>query len=419
MGNLKQENLSEFNSLLNYSNYLDAKINFVDDLYMAEKSESDGTYIVGSEQSEQFFKVPKIGYDVMMLIWKGNKIKDIIPIIGSEIDYIDFIKTLDSMGIIKDINTSIRSNEKRKRVGLKFKNKFFFKPYTSLFFNSTTKFLFLFSIFLIFCVSFFENKYYDSSILPSVDVIFSFPNLLYGILIVLILDIILGLTHEMGHLLSARHFGLRNVNMNIGRRLVSLVYQTQLPGIWKLDSKSKHIIYLSGMLMDIYLLAFLKLLSLFTISNNLIFMHNVMNVAILLIFIGILFEFRIYMRTDLYYFLSDFLNEPNLHQKSTELAKQTFKFIVSKEKVKPQEERKIINYTFFMVICSFVDVFLLIQYIIPAISNFIVFTKTNISIHHFDLNYIANVIAVLLLITELLFTLYLFIQEKKVKREEV
>lgn len=418
MENSQQENL-DFNSLFNTSNYLIAKINFVDDLHMSENSEPDGTYIVGSEESEQFFQVPEVGYEIMTLIKKGHTIKDIIPIIGEEVDYIDFIKTLDSMGIIKDINTSLRNHSKRKRIGLKFKSKFFYKPYTKLLFNPITIYLVVLSFFLFISISIFEKKVYDSALIPSIDVVFSFPNLLYGLIIVLILDTILGLTHEIGHLLSARHFGLRNVNMNIGRRLVSLVYQTQIPGIWKLDSKNKHVIYLSGMMMDLFLLTLLKLISLLTISNNLIFLHNLVNVAILLIFIGILFELRIYMRTDLYYFLSDFLKEPNLHQKSTKYAKQIFKFYFSKDRLKPHEEKKIINYTIFMVVSSIIDVLLLIQYVIPAISNFISFTKLNISNNNLDLNYIANLIAILLLIIELLFTLYLFIQEKKLKKETI
>lgn len=397
------------------SRYLNMKIQLVDDLYISQQADDEGLYIIGSETSESFFKAPKIGCDIICLIKKGYTINKIKPLIKDDVDYLDFLQAIDSMGLIKSFGSFERKKQVPIRYGLKFKQKFFYPPYTKLIFNSMTKKYCYLAGTIIILIAIIESVFWGQPILPTVDAVFSFPNLLYSLIIIYTLDIFLGITHETGHLLAARHFGLNNVNINIGRRLVSLVYQTQLPGIWKLNSSQKHVIYLAGILMDVYVLVLFKFLSFIALYYDLNYLYLISNIGILLIFLGFLFELKIYMRTDFYYLLADFLKEPNLHQKSVVLAKKFLYTCFSMKKLSEiTEKKKIIIYTIFMISTSIIDIFIFIQYIIPTFKKFINslrYYNTN-----FDINFIANSIAMLFLLMEILFLVYLFINELRKKK---
>ena len=140
-------------------------------------------------------------------------------------------------------------------------------------------------------------------------------------------------------------------------------------------------------------------------------LYNFSRFLILLLIIGLLFEFRFYMKTDLYYVVSDYLKYPTLFEDSYQLIKETFKF----KKNISSYPNKVIVYTLFMFLGSVIDIWLTFKYIIPvAISLFNNVRHSLISGNTGEV--IANVLTVSIIAVEAGLVIYFFIKEKSTNR---
>ncbi|WP_212677012.1 hypothetical protein, partial [Paenibacillus sp. 7516] len=166
-------------------------------------------------------------------------------------------------------------------------------------------------------------------------------------------DIVLGLYHETAHVVAARYYGIQNININIGRRLIHLVYQTQIPNTWSVSKKGRRIMYLSGMIADCFLITLITIIGHFFLLQGFIVLYYIMRIITLTLLLGILFELKLYMRTDIYYLISDSLELPNLHQDSVKLLKNIKNWFGASKQLR--------TYTLIMLLSSTIEIIIFLK----------------------------------------------------------
>lgn len=126
------------------------------------------------------------------------------------------------------------------------------------------------------------------------------------------------LLHELSHFLSASGFGLYS-KINLGNRLQFLVAQTKIYNVYSIDIKKRISIYASGIVTDLWTIFICM------IFINLFQYSVVISILRCLIFIkigAIVWQFLFYMKTDVYYILSNILKQNNLMQDSMDYIKK-------------------------------------------------------------------------------------------------
>jgi len=120
--------------------------------------------------------------------------------------------------------------------------------------------------------------------------------------------------HEFGHLIAARAVGV-NARMGISHRLWYLVAETDLTALWAVPKRQRYFPMLAGMLLDAVSTAFLILLLFAQRSGWLSFssfnVHLVRAVALVYL-MRIVWQFFLFVRTDLYYVIATAFNCRNL-----------------------------------------------------------------------------------------------------------
>jgi putative peptide zinc metalloprotease protein len=122
---------------------------------------------------------------------------------------------------------------------------------------------------------------------------------LASLLIATVMGVAGGLLHEAAHVLAAAAKGVRS-SISIGRRLYTLVYQTDLTRLWSLPRRDRLLPLSAGMLLDAAVagLTLLLLAGPWPITQPVLV--DVARAIVLLKLSGILFQAEVFMRTDLY-----------------------------------------------------------------------------------------------------------------------
>lgn len=122
--------------------------------------------------------------------------------------------------------------------------------------------------------------------------------------------------HELAHLFAGKFLGIEGT-ISISRRLFFPVMQTDLTDLWMVDKQRRYLAYSAGMLSDLVLLSLL-VTAMWVNDRGIVGfgpnIHATMNLAMLVVLFGILWQFNFFMRTDIYYILSNFFGCKNLYE---------------------------------------------------------------------------------------------------------
>jgi putative peptide zinc metalloprotease protein len=120
--------------------------------------------------------------------------------------------------------------------------------------------------------------------------------------------------HELAHLIGARSVGV-NSRMGISHRLWYLVAETDLTGLWSVPRNQRYLPMLAGMIVDAGV-ASLIVLSLFGGHQHLFYLSpftlHLLRAMVFTNLMRILWEFFLFVRTDLYFVAVTYLNCRNL-----------------------------------------------------------------------------------------------------------
>lgn len=124
--------------------------------------------------------------------------------------------------------------------------------------------------------------------------------------------------HECGHWLAARAMGLR-ARFGVDRRMMLLVFETDLTQVWSVPRAKRYGPLLGGMAIDVVLLGVLLTVRLLIDDGPL---SAVLAVGIYLKLAGFLWQCMVFLRTDLYAVLVNLLRCHNLWRVKTLMLRQ-------------------------------------------------------------------------------------------------
>ncbi|WP_300411234.1 hypothetical protein [Lagierella sp.] len=343
-----------------------SKVFFFDDLIIKKEEETNNIYL-GRTRIDKYVIIPEIGENIISLLLEGHTIEEVFYKMNSKhqdiepSDIVDFIMELSDLNFIKkafdkEYETIIDKSD--YGINIIMNNNILSK----LIFNKFCGILFVIIILVTLIFQLFINKY---SILPSYKEYFWSESLLLVVLITPVFDIITGLAHEFFHFLASNLFEETSAKFSLSHRLLNLVYQTRIKNIWLVPKNNRYLIYCAGMMIDILIICIFMWCTFIFNHDSTIFKFS--RFAILYLEFGVIFQFKFYMKTDVYYFLSDFFNKPNLFDDSLMLVKKRFLLIDKSDSV----DYITVLFGVFILCGSIIDVFITLNYIVPSIKYYL------------------------------------------------
>jgi putative peptide zinc metalloprotease protein len=323
-------------------------------------------YIVEEKIKGEFYEMPALAIEAIIRLNKGIKIEiiekelqELYP--EEEVNMLDFAVQLEELGLVDQIDEQSLSIEKGEFskvegftrippfLGKLFFNKIAYIVYTCVFFANVALFI----------------KY--PQLVPMYTDYFVFDWMSLNIILWLGIGTVLLIIHEMGHILSVRSKGFPT-QLGINHRLMFLVLETDLTFAWKLPSKSRNSLFLGGLCFDMIIL-FLALAVQLFLSAGPFWIIAIAKVIVLDVFIRVLFQCGIYMKTDLYYVLENVTGSYNLMENARFLVRKKFgmKARNSGEVAYDGEKGTIIWYSFIYVIGIILTTSIFILYSVPQI----------------------------------------------------
>lgn len=180
--------------------------------------------------------------------------------------------------------------------------------------------------------------------------------------------------HETAHLAAARSLDVP-ARMSLGTRLYSLVAQTDVSGLWALPRSKRYRGYLAGMVWDATVAgATLVVLATGAVTGE---AARVLAALLAILAVGIAAQFQLFMRTDLYFVLSDLLGARNLYGDATLYLLSLVRRLLRPGRrgarvdplatLPPRERRAVHAYAWFMLVASAVALGVFAVVIAPAL----------------------------------------------------
>lgn len=375
----------------------DLRIKFFDDIIFRKEKNS---FILGRENIDKYIEIPEVAGLIIEKLLYSNSINEVIVYLKNnnlEIDLLDFVYNLYQLNFIEKINNIVIESENFKRNGLTFK--FINRDYLKFLNNKYFKYI----VNLYFIISFlFFIIFYPEKLFVSYKNIFFSNSLLKINIVIIILDFILVFFHEFSHFFSIRILSNKLGYISLGKRYFYLVFQTRLDNIWSIKKEDRIQIYLSGIKMDIFLISIFLYLIIF--SNNILIL-SLSKICLLLLYLGILFEFKFYLKTDIYYLISDLFENRTLLEDSKNYIFQIFNLNFKKV------SKTVFIYSILYILGIIIETLILIIFFIPT--AFLYIKTLYLSYINWNSNlFYSNLITVLLNLIELIILFYLYIKNK-------
>lgn len=322
--------------------------------------QADGQDVIaGRVDTGVFVAIPGEAREILDLLGSGLNIGQVSDTFqakyGETPDLEDFLTLLEGKGLIslagESRHTVIAAAPQKNQLAYHFSN--FPQPLARSLFGKPA--LIIYGI--VIAAAIFEIIIHPS-ITPGVsDLYFPSERALTWGMVVLAAYFSLFL-HELAHLIAARAHGI-NSRLGVGHRLWFLVAETDLTGLWSIPRNERYLPFVAGMIFDAVLCAGI----IFVLVAH---MHGALALSALLLrfFRALLFtllmrlvwEFFLYLRTDIYYVIANAFKCRNLLGDTEVLlrnrAARVFPSIrkVSQDGIPPQELRVIRIYSIIWIL---------------------------------------------------------------------
>jgi putative peptide zinc metalloprotease protein len=281
-------------------------------------------YIIGDVLTETYIKVPYEAVEVINYCNGENTIKE-IQSNCPDVDVMDFIITLHELNLVFQIDENQFLKEYIPKGNSKIVSVF-----SNIFFNT-----YAYVVYCFFFLASITLFLFNTRLLPQIDDFFLVDFMGVNILIIFITSWILTFFHELGHYLAASKYKVP-VTFNLNLRMHWLVVEANMTNLWSISKKHRYIAFLGGIMFDCVLL-FAALVLQIGIENS--FFLSYLKLITLVLSFRFLWHFLVFLRTDIYYVLTNLLNISNLHQNSRLYLMQLIKKNENSEVEIPESER--------------------------------------------------------------------------------
>jgi putative peptide zinc metalloprotease protein len=274
--------------------------------------------IIGRVETGVFLAIPPEAVELLDDLSQGKTIGEVSDLYlqkyGETPDLDDFLHLLETKGIVRPLvegengaDRATTASAPVSRVRYHFSN--FPQPLAQLLFSRPVVLGLLAVIILAVALAI-----RDPSLIPGPRDLY-FPDrraLTWTILMVAIYTTVF--LHELGHLIAARALGI-NSRIGLSHRLWYLIVETDLTGLWAVPKRQRYLPLLAGVLIDavsgslLLLLLFVHQEQWLTLSD---FAVRLVRALIFTYVMRIVWQFFLFVRTDLYFVIVSFLNCRNL-----------------------------------------------------------------------------------------------------------
>ena len=343
------------------------------ELYRLSIVQEKGKFIVGREETEIYILMQPLGVEIIKQIQKHKRIELIEKSLQKKhgsVDVISFVKDLIDHGFVKHIDKKFLHHKKAK--GRRLIE--IIKPEKVRWLYSLPMYtLYIIMALLALSILIMNPHYFPKS----QDYFFT---QYYILLLPLTFAIswIFVLMHEFGHYVAARSLGIK-AHFGISHRMHYLVATTSVTNLYSLIRKKRFRVLLGGMLADIMVIAlgFILLFLSDAIFGFGPFVYGLIKFVILIQFLGLLWQFMFFMKTDIYYAFEHWISIYNLMAKTKQYMmsklKKTFKPHFAKK-----EKTIVKSYAVFMVVGMLIVAAIFVFYSLPILLQLFITSIGNI-----------------------------------------
>lgn len=315
------------------------------------------SFVVGDETQGIFVELPQEAIHIVDLCDGTRTIKEIQSILEMEMkevyDVKEFISDLYEVNLVYKINDHIivdRSGTRHFRF-TKFIAHLLFAP----------------RMYFVYSIIIFINIYmmfYIKGNLPdyrSVEIIDEHSGL--SLVCFTFIGIVVTVFHEIGHYLSAVELQIP-VKIKLSLRLFYLVVETDINSIWGIERNKRYICYLAGFYIENIILLLTFFIKKLNAIGNL--GCHICDAIILTVFLNFVWQLMIFLRTDFYFIILNYLNIPALHFSAMQSISSAAKGI--KEKI----DKKKVIYLIIYFVGVIASIFYLFNEILIYVNLFLI-----------------------------------------------
>jgi len=271
--------------------------------------------VIGSPKTGVFLAVPPVAVELLDLLAMGKSLGEVSDLYfqdtGETPDLEDLLSHLETKGIVEPQVAGVAGEEQARRPVHETKYHF------SSFPQSIAQLLFgrfvLTGVATLVALAVAAVLRYHSLMPVPMDLVFYQRRALSWTILTVFTYAGIFL-HELAHLAAARSVGV-NSRLGISNRLWYLVAETDLTGLWSVQRKQRYLPMLAGMIADAAV-ASLLVIFLFAERQHSIYVSpfalHLLRAMAFTNLMRILWEFFLFVRTDLYFVAVTYLNCKNL-----------------------------------------------------------------------------------------------------------
>ena len=280
-------------------------------------------YLVGSADIGDFYQLPDEGVKILDMLRSGDTVTAIrsrLAAIGESVDVEGFVAQLADIGFIypEDKKQLFAENAEAAAQNLRRVFSADIRLARALFSAPAVACYISIVLYAVFCavnypearvnwLAFYTERYRTALLLC-----------------VLALSLIHVALHELGHMLAAGRYGIKS-RYGLSNRLWNIVAESDITGILSLPKSQRYLPMLAGLLVDTLSVSLLTIAAQILLQNGAShFLIQIIQALVLEIIIGMTWQFNIFVRTDLYYVLCNYLNHPDLDKDARIYLKSVF-----------------------------------------------------------------------------------------------
>ena len=245
-------------------------------------------YVLGSRYSRDFVAVPAIGGDVVRWLQAGYSVEECArraeERMGEPVDVAGFVAGLAEAGLLP--TDGVEAVPTRVPAWARRTGRVLFGPAGLAVQAALT----LTAAAAMVAVPRLRPAYTDA-------IVTGVP--LVSLVVVALVGTASGLVHECAHVLAAAARGVPS-RVSISRRMVTLVYQTDLTRLWGVPRRTRVVPLLAGMLSDAATVGVVVLLELTVLRGAPPLAVQLARALVFVKVAGLVFQLEVFMRTDLY-----------------------------------------------------------------------------------------------------------------------
>jgi hypothetical protein len=279
--------------------------------------------LVGDPETGTFVTIPAIGGTVIRALQRGATIEGAEAAAGQAVDVAAFVATLAELGFVDDGSGDpqrpVRTAPIQGRRWLVGVSQGFARP---LFGRAAWT---CYTVLALCCVGVLVTAP-ELFPTPATDA-FLFGDIGLSAVLLVPLSMLTMALHECGHWLAARAIGLR-ARFGVDRRMILLVFETDLTQLWSVPRRQRYGPLLGGMAIDVVLLSVLltaRLLVHAGMWSAPASVDAILATGVYLKLAGLLWQCMIFLRTDLYAVLVNLLSCHNLWRVKTLMLRRAFR----------------------------------------------------------------------------------------------